>query len=436
MRVKFRRRLGALLAAATAALMLTPQLGALSRLPDELVLGAGTVTEIPVASAVKVDATGEADAAGEADGAEGDAYNVGEIDERAGIATELDEGGTLRLTAGSAGAGELKFSLLGLVPLRTVKLSVQPQRVLVPGGQSVGVALRTGGVVVVGNSDLGKTPSPARLAGLKSGDVIQSVDGAAVTGAAQLAASISDGETAHLRLLRDGGVVECDVTPARDERDGQYRLGAWVRDSTAGVGTLTYYDPSSGGFGALGHAITDIDTGVVMPVGEGEIYNNRVVDVTPSREGSPGELTGDFLGETEALGSVTLNSQYGIFGEAETPLSSALYPEGLPVAGRGQVHTGAASLITTVEGTEPREYACEIVRLSDKAQSQARAMVIRVTDPELLELTGGIVQGMSGSPLLQDGRIVGAVTHVMVNDPTMGYGIFIETMLEAAEGEK
>ena len=412
---RIRRRLGALLAAAMAALMLSPQLGEVSRLPDEMVLGAGTVTEIPVASALSVDA--------------GDAG-----EDR--IEAELDDAaGALRLTAGQSGEGELTFRLLGLVPIKTVKLSVQPQRLLVPGGQSVGVALRTGGVVVVGNSDLGQTPSPARLAGLRSGDVIQTVDGEPVTGAAQLSASLSGGGTAHLRLLRDGGVVECDVTPARDERDGRFRLGAWVRDSTAGVGTLTYYDPGSGAFGALGHAITDVDTGVVMPVGEGELYSNRVVDVKPSREGAPGELTGDFLGQTQALGSVALNCESGIFGALEQAPQGSLYPEGLPAASRGQVHTGAATLITTVADEAPREYACEIVRLSDSAHPGARAMVLKVTDPALLARTGGIVQGMSGSPLIQDGRIIGAVTHVMVNDPAMGYGILIETMLERGSAE-
>ncbi len=408
---QIRRRLGALLAAATAALMLSPQLGALQRLPDEVMLGAGTAWELPVSSAVKVAAT-----------------NGAEID--------ADAAGGLTLRAGDAGEGELTFSLLGLLPIRTVKLSVQPRRVLVPGGQSVGVALRTGGVVVVGNSDLGKTPSPARLAGLKSGDVIKSVDGARVTGAQQLAASIADGEVARLEVLRNGSVVECDVTPARDERDGQYRLGAWVRDSTAGVGTLTYYDPESGGFGALGHAITDVDTGVVMPVGEGGLYNNRVVAVKPSREGAPGELTGDFLGETEALGQVTGNTESGIFGTADAPIENALYSEGLPVADRTQIHTGAASLITTIDAGVPREYACEVVRLSEAANPGARAMVIRVTDSALISRTGGIVQGMSGSPILQDGFIIGAVTHVMVNDPEMGYGILIETMLKQGDAQQ
>jgi len=296
----------------------------------------------------------------------------------------------------------------------------------------VGVAMTTGGVVVVGNSDLGRTPSPARLAGLKSGDVIQRVNGAPISGARELSASLAAGGTARLRVIRDGEAMECDVLPVRDERDGQYRLGAWVRDSTAGVGTLTFYDPSSGAFGALGHAITDIDTGVLMPVGEGELFANRVVDVKPSREGAPGELSGDFLGSRCGLGRVTANCEFGVFGRAETPLGNPLYPDGLPAASRSQIHTGAATLLTTLEGEAVREYACEIVRLSDAARPGARAMVVRITDPALLERAGGIVQGMSGSPLLQDGRIIGAVTHVMVNDPSMGYGICIESMLAAA----
>ena len=408
---RFRRRMAGTLAAAMVALMLSGQLGPMAKLPDEMVLDAGTVTVIPVSSAVRADATGGA-----------------------GVEAEIDEdGGTLRLTAGDDGEGELTFRLLGLVPLRTVKLSVRPERVLVPGGQSVGVAMTTGGVVVVGNSDLGRTPSPARLAGLKSGDVIQRVNGVQVNGSKELSERLTDGETAHLKVLRGNDVLECDVTPVQDERDGRYRLGAWVRDSTAGVGTLTFYDPADGGFGALGHAITDIDTGVLMPVGEGELYANRVVEVTPSKEGAPGELSGDFMSRQRQLGVVTENCEYGIFGRADGAMDGALYPEGLPVAGRSQIHTGAATLLTTLDGDAVGEYDCEILRLSDAAQPAARAMVIRVTDPELLARTGGIVQGMSGSPLIQDGRIIGAVTHVMVNDPAMGYGICIESMLEAED---
>ncbi|MBQ6346380.1 MAG: SpoIVB peptidase [Clostridia bacterium] len=408
---RYRRR-AALLAAATAALMLSPQLGAVTRLPDEMVLDAGAVTVIPVSSAVVADASGD-------DGA------IAEME------TALEGG--LRLTAGDRGEGRLTFSLLGLVPLRTVKLSVRPERVLVPGGQSVGVAMTTGGVVVVGNSDLGKLPSPARLAGLKSGDVIQCVNGVQIAGAKQLTECLSGGGPAVLRVLRDGEALEYEITPAMDERDGQYRLGAWVRDSTAGVGTLTYYDPQTGDFGALGHAIADIDTGVVLPVGDGVLYANRVTDVTPSVAGSPGELTGDFMKQKTALGSVTSNCDCGVFGHVDAPPEGGLYPDGLPAASRSQIHTGAATLLTTVDGSGAGAYDCEIVRLSDSTRSSARAMVIRVTDPGLLALSGGIVQGMSGSPLIQDGRLIGAVTHVMVNDPTMGYGICIESMLEAGE---
>jgi len=413
-----RRRLAGTLAAAMAVLMLSPQFGAVAGLPDELVLGSGSVTTIPVSSAVEADAAGD------------DGVIVA-------VRSRSDGAGdTLALTAAEVGSGELTFKLLGLLPIRTVKLTVEPQRVLFPGGQSVGVAINTGGVVVVGNSDLGKTPSPARLAGIRSGDVIQSVDGTDIFGAAELSTCLADGETARLGVLRDGKLMECEVTPAQDERDGQYRLGAWVRDSTAGVGTLTFCDPETNGFGALGHAITDIDTGVLMPVGEGGIYNNRVVEVKPSRAGAPGELTGDFLGETEALGSVALNTEYGIFGHSSKPVESTVYPEGLPAAKRRQIHAGKATLLTTLDEGGVREYACEVVRLSDRAEPASRAMVIRVTDPELLERTGGIVQGMSGSPLIQDGRIIGAITHVMVNDPTMGYGICIETMLAAEEGNE
>ena len=405
------RRLAVALAAATAALALSPQLGAVTRLPDEMVLDAGAVTVIPVSSAVHADASG---------------------DDGVIAALEAAQDGGLRLTAGDTGEGRLTFSLLGVVPLRTVKLSVRPEKVLVPGGQSVGVAMTTGGVVVVGNSDLGRTPSPARLAGLKSGDVIQCVNGVRIAGAKHLTECLAGGGPAVLRVLRGGKALEYEITPAMDERDGQYRLGAWVRDSTAGVGTLTYCDPKTGDFGALGHAIADIDTGVVLPVGDGALYANRVTDVTPSVAGSPGELSGDFMKKKAALGRVTSNCDCGVFGHVDAPPEGGRYPDGLPAASRSQIHTGPATLLTTVDGGGPGEYDCEIVRLSDSGRQSSRAMVIRVTDPELLTVSGGIVQGMSGSPLIQDGRLIGAVTHVMVNDPTMGYGICIETMLDAA----
>ena len=413
MKEGIRRRLAALLMAATAVLALSPQYGTLASLPKELVLTAGTVKRIPVSAAVSA--------------------GIDRQDGNLALTAEYQTGDGLAIRAQNEGQAEVTFRLLGLMPLKRVKVSVQSQRVLIPGGQSVGVAMNTQGVVVVGNSDLGRTPSPARLAGIKSGDVIRRVDGEAVTSARQLSMCLTDGATVRLEWMRGDRTMSCDITPAQDGRDGQYRLGAWVRDSTAGVGTLTFYDPLTHGYGALGHAITDVDTGVVMPVEQGELYANQVVAVTPSKEGEPGELTGDFFAAPVSLGSVTRNTQQGIFGLTDQPVASALYPEGLPVAEKSMVHPGPATLLTTVDGSEVREYDCEVVRLSGESEPASRSMVIRITDDELLARTGGIVQGMSGSPLIQDGRIIGAVTHVMVNDPAMGYGIDIRAMLDAAE---
>lgn len=402
-----RRRLTAL-AAATAALVLMPGISDVTALPGSIVMREDSAMELPASALLRAEVS------------EGD------------VRAEYDSGDTLTLMASEVGSSTLSYALMGVWPVKTVSVSVEPARRLIPGGQSVGIAIETQGVIVVGASDIGKTPSPARLAGIKSGDVIQRVDGEPITGAEGLTEALSGGSQHTLDILRNGKPLSCDVTPARDSRDGCWRLGAWVRDSTAGVGTLTFIDPDSGLFGALGHAISDVDTSVTLPVGEGEVYDNNVVDVTPSRQGKPGELTGDFVFDARAIGTVEHNSGRGIYGHAALKDAVTLYPNGLPAARRSEVHTGTASIITTVDDNGPREYACEVVRLNGDG-SDARSMVIRITDPGLLQKTGGIVQGMSGSPIIQDGRLIGAVTHVMINDPAMGYGISIEAMLEESK---
>ena len=303
-------------------------------------------------------------------------------------------------------------------------------RVLMPGGESVGVALLTRGVVVAGLSDVGSAGSPARAAGLQPGDRLISVNGAEIENAAHLAQLLQQKGPVQLRYERDGRETQCAVDAAWDAAAGAYRLGAWVRDSTAGLGTLTYYDPADGRYGALGHAITDMDTSIVMPIGEGAIYRSDVVDIHRGRSGVPGELMGSFSGE-EALGSLDRNTDFGIFGQLYEPVVNPLYPEGVPLAGRDEVHEGEAQLLTTLDDGELKQYDCRIVRLYRQEAPATRSMVVRVTDPALLQATGGIVQGMSGSPILQDGRLVGAVTHVFVNDPTQGYGVYLDWMLEA-----
>ena len=310
---------------------------------------------------------------------------------------------------------------------------VSQQRVLIPGGKSLGIAVATEGMVLVGASDLGSLASPARTAGLKPGDVITAVDGQAVRSAEELLALLEAGEPAALTVVRNDKEKQFSLTPAADPRDGRARIGAWVRSSTAGVGTLTFIDPETGRFGALGHAISDADTGILMPIADGAIYESEIVRITKGERGAPGELVGDFLTDEREIGTVEKNNITGIYGTySAADLSSLPYPEGLPVGRREEVHPGPAEILTTLDDGV-HSYAVEIERVEPDSGSPERSFVIRVTDEELLERTGGIVQGMSGSPIVQNGKLVGAVTHVLVNDPTRGYGIFIENMLEAAE---
>lgn len=409
---RMRRRAVLLLAAVAAAGMLSPQVSAIAGLPDALVMQTGGVASMEVALPLSAEVSDEAVVAG----------------------VDREEGASLRLTAGEeTGTAEVVLRLLGVVPVKTVKVTVEQPRRLVPGGRSLGVALETQGLMVVGSSDLGTTQSPARSAGVRPGDVILSVDGEPVADAESLSERLAEGQTVEIEVDRDGERLTFRTTPCTDPRDQRAKLGIWVRESTAGVGTLTYYDPKTGSFGALGHAITDVDTGVVFPVGEGAVYENEVVQITRGAEGHPGELTGAFFEQDTVLGEIDRNTEFGIFGQAETSLTDGgLYADGLPVGTRGDIHTGPAQLLTTIDGEEVRAYDCEIEKLYGQNRPETRSMVVHVTDPELLARTGGIVQGMSGSPILQDGKIVGAVTHVFVSDPTRGYGIYIEWMLDAA----
>lgn len=312
-----------------------------------------------------------------------------------------------------------------------VSAALDEGRLLIPGGKSVGIAIETEGIVLVGTSDLGAEASPARLAGLKGGDIITRVNGEPVGNAQELAALLKAGEAASVTVLRNDREKTVSLTPIADPRDGAARIGAWVRSSTAGVGTLSFIDPETGLFGALGHAISDVDTGVLLPVEDGGLYESRIVRVHRGERGVPGELVGDFLTDERQIGEIRQNGLTGIYGlytAADT--GDLLYPDGLPVAVSDEVHVGAAQILTTVDEAI-RAYDIQIEQV-DGGGSDLRAIVLHVTDPALIEKTGGIVQGMSGSPIIQDGKIVGAVTHVLVNDPTRGYGIFIENMLDAA----
>ena len=295
--------------------------------------------------------------------------------------------------------------------------------VLIPVGRAVGLELEAAGLAVAElDPDLGGN---ARDAGMQVGDIIIKADGQPVDDAASLQAAVDRSkDRLVLTVLRDGEERNLTVTPV--EQDGRKRLGIYVREGIAGVGTVTYYDPESGAFGALGHGVSD-PRGNLLPLEAGTALEAEVVSVKKGRAGAPGQLQGAFQKDA-VLGELEKNTRCGVFGTAAAGWSGIP----LPVAETPEIHTGTAAILSNISGTEVREYSVEILKLYPGEKACGRNLLLHVTDPALLEATGGIVQGMSGSPIIQDGRLIGAVTHVLVNDPTTGYGIFIQNMLDAA----
>lgn len=335
------------------------------------------------------------------------------------------------LSAGSTYQATLK--LFGLFPLKDVKVKVVDQPLVVPCGIPFGIKMYTDGVLVVSMSDVDTSTgpfNPARSAGIKTGDVIVSIDGKTVTTTEQVADIVeeSGGKTMTFHIRRDNIAFDIRFTPALSVNENRWKAGLWVRDSSAGIGTLTFFDPESEIFGGLGHAVCDVDTGEILPIASGEIVPARIYSVVKGAAGTPGELRGGF--EAGSLGNLQINGETGIYGNLSTmPVNG----QAVPVAMKQQVHTGQAQVLTTINGTTPKLYDIQIDQVRYNDSSPTRNMVIVITDPELLEETGGIVQGMSGSPILQDGMLVGAVTHVFVNDPTKGFAIFAENMLKTMD---
>ena len=299
-------------------------------------------------------------------------------------------------------------------------------RMLVPVGHTIGIKLFARGVLVVKLTDGG---TPAKECGLQTGDVIVKCGGVSVTSSEQFQSLLQkNGDSAmNLQVRRAGDSMTLSVEPEQNDK-GVYCIGAWIRDSMAGIGTMTYYDPATGDFGALGHGITDTDTALLMPFSNGSILPSTVKAVKRGETGSAGELRGDFDLDT-SLGDLYANTESGIFGTLAVSDYAPACQDAVPI---GEAVPGPAVIRSNVEGDAVEEYEIEILKVVS-GTSDGRDLVISVTDPKLLKATGGIVQGMSGSPILQNGKLVGAVTHVLLNDPTKGYGILIENMLNAAK---
>ncbi len=341
----------------------------------------------------------------------------------------LDNGVKPVITDNTGNRYDINLKLFNTVQIKQVNVQVVDRKMVVPGGCAFGIKMHTDGVLVVGLSDIQKGTqnlNPAKDAGLKVGDIIKDINEMPINRNTDIARLIAQSNGEEVKITGVRGDMEMDfyLKPIQSDYDGGYKAGIWVRDSSAGIGTMTYYDPDSLSFGGLGHAICDIDTGEPMPLFSGEIVDVNISGVHIGQSGKPGELKGTFVGE-EPLGALYTNSEAGIFGVLNTPIHEI---EPIPMALKQEIVPGPATILSTVSGNKPESFDILIEKVNYADTTPTKNMVIKVVDERLLSISGGIVQGMSGSPILQDGRLVGAVTHVFVNDPTRGYGIFAENM--------
>jgi stage IV sporulation protein B len=326
-----------------------------------------------------------------------------------------------------------RLSLAGLIPIKTVSINEVDNPVLVPCGTPFGIKMLTQGVIVVETSSFETKngfASPAAQAGIKSGDVITSIAGKTVSSNSEVEKIISGskGNSLEITLKRESSEMIVFITPELSAADNCYRAGMWVRDSSAGIGTMTFYNPKTGVFAGLGHPVCDIDTGDILPLSSGEVCDVIINGIKRGKQGSPGELLGSFSSGF-AVGSLDINCSAGLYGVMNTVPSDA---PAVPLGMRQEITTGKATILATINGITPKEYEIEIEKIDLSDSEQSKNMVIKVTDEELLKDTGGIVQGMSGSPILQNGKLIGAVTHVFVNNPTKGYAIFADTMYNSS----
>ena len=307
------------------------------------------------------------------------------------------------------------------------------ERYLIPVGSTVGIEMKTDGVMVAGlSTPTGCTASPAGESGISAGDFIIKFGNLQINSAVELISAIRgfEGGEVSLTFRRGDLIKQATVKPALSP-EGFNQLGLLLRDSVSGIGTVTFIDPETGMYGALGHAITDVDNGLIMPLSRGEILDSSVVDVRKGSPGTPGELCGSFDSRNKR-GNIVINTEKGIFGFVDDNDSMRSLSDPMPIA--GDIRPGAATILSNVRGKEIGEYSVEITRVY-RNDEKGRSLMLTVTDPKLLEITGDIVQGMSGSPIIQDGKLIGAVTHVLINDPTRGYGVSIENMLAFTQGD-
>ncbi|GAB6156110.1 SpoIVB peptidase [Desulfosporosinus burensis] len=331
---------------------------------------------------------------------------------------------------------EIAYKLFGIFPLRTSEIQVMSPVKLIPGGHSIGVTLQTKGVMVVGQAPVvdknGRKAFPAKEAGIEVGDILLKVDNQEVRTDQEVSNAVNlAGEkngSANVLFKHQDQIIEKSVNPIFCSETGRYRMGLFVRDEAAGVGTLSFFDPVSKQYGALGHVITDADTNQKIEVYNGKIIASTIYAIEKGKRGHPGEKIGSFISNSIFSGTIEKNTLTGIFGTMSGQVENSYFKEAIPVGWESEIKVGPAKIYTVVQGEKIEEFEVNVDRVMHN-RTDSKNMIVRVTDPRLLDITGGIIQGMSGSPIIQDGKLIGAITHVFVNDSQRGYGVFIQNML-------
>lgn len=325
---------------------------------------------------------------------------------------------------------DVNLSLFGKLTVKDMTVNVIPKTTVIPMGKAIGMKLYTDGVLVVGMSEInGK--KPYENSGIQEGDRIVEINHEKVDTTNELIETVnqSNGKVIEVKYKRDEETITTSIEPVKTD-DNQYKLGLWVRDAAAGVGTMTFYEPSSGMFAALGHGITDIDTSDLIQIANGELVTTNILSIVKGEKGSPGEIRGT-IENGVSFGSIYKNTKYGVYGSIinKNKLGQNSSNE-MEVALRNEIKTGKAQILCELQDGKVETYEIEIQKLFINNNEDNKSMVIKVTDKRLLEKTGGIIQGMSGAPIIQNGKFIGAVTHVLVNDPTVGYGVFADIMIK------
>ena len=338
----------------------------------------------------------------------------------------------------NVGTSNLEVSLFDAIKIKDVNVNVIPRTKVIPVGNIAGVKLYTSGVLVVGMSEIegddNKKYKPYENTGIEEGDTIIKVNDTNINSTDDLieTVNLSKGKDVKVKYIHEEETKECSMTPVKTS-NSDYKLGLWVRDSAAGVGTVTFYEPSSKTFGALGHGITDIDTNELINIASGEFITTRILDITKGESGNPGKIQGTVENQTN-IGTISKNSRFGIYGKVDNLSSLDIdVSKEMEVALRKEIQTGKATILCSLDNQKPQEYEIEIEKIFKENNYDNKSMLIKITDERLLEKTGGIIQGMSGSPIIQNGKFVGAVTHVLVNNPQEGYSVFGDIMLKQAK---